>query len=33
MRLQPGPAGRDPHEAVEAVDVDPVPDVEARGEG
>jgi hypothetical protein len=33
MRLQPGPAGRDPHEAVETFDVDPVPDVDARGEG
>jgi gluconate 2-dehydrogenase subunit 3-like protein len=33
MRLQPGPAGRDPHEALEAFDVDPVPDVDARGEG
>jgi len=27
MRLQPGPAGRDPHEAVEAYDVDPVADL------
>ena len=33
MRLQPGPAGRDPHERLEAFDVDPVPDVDARGEG
>jgi hypothetical protein len=33
MRLQPGPAGRDPHEGLEAFDVDPVPDVDARGEG
>jgi hypothetical protein len=33
MRLQPGPAGREPYEAEEAFDVDPVPDVDARGEG
>ena len=33
MRLQPGPAGREPHEALEAFDIDPVPDVAARGEG
>jgi hypothetical protein len=33
MRLQPGPAGREPHEAPEAFDIDPVPDVAARGEG
>jgi hypothetical protein len=33
MRLQPGHAGRDPHESDEAFDVDPVPDVDARGEG
>ena len=33
MRLQPGPHGREPHEAVEAFDIDPVPDVAARGEG
>jgi hypothetical protein len=33
MRLQPGPAGREPDEAEEAFDVDPVPDVDARGEG
>jgi hypothetical protein len=33
MRLQPGPAGREPHEAEEAFDVDPVPDIDARGEG
>jgi hypothetical protein len=33
MRLQPGPAGREPHERLEAFDVDPVPDIDARGEG
>jgi hypothetical protein len=33
MRLQPGPQGREPHERLEAFDVDPVPDVDARGEG
>jgi hypothetical protein len=33
MRLQPGTRGREPHEAIEAFDVDPVPDVDARGEG
>jgi hypothetical protein len=33
MRLQPGLAGREPYEAEEAFDVDPVPDVDARGEG
>jgi hypothetical protein len=33
MRLQPGPAGREPHEALEAFDIDPVPDVAARGDG
>lgn len=33
MRLQPGPAGREPHEGREAFDIDPVPDVAARGEG
>jgi hypothetical protein len=33
MRLQPGRAGREPYEAEEAFDVDPVPDVDARGEG
>jgi hypothetical protein len=33
MRLAPGPNGRDPHEAIEAFDIDPVPDVAARGEG
>jgi hypothetical protein len=33
MRLQVGLAGREPHEADEAFDVDPVPDVDARGEG
>jgi hypothetical protein len=33
MRLQPGPAGREPHERPEAFDVDPVPDIDARGEG
>jgi Gluconate 2-dehydrogenase subunit 3 len=31
MRLQPGPAGREPHEAVEAFGLDPVTDVPARG--
>jgi hypothetical protein len=33
MRLQVGAHGREPHEAVEAFDIDPVPDVAARGEG
>ena len=33
MRLAPGPTGRSPYEAVEAFDIDPVPDVAARGEG
>jgi hypothetical protein len=33
MRLQPGHAGREPYEGEEAFDVDPVPDVDARGEG
>jgi hypothetical protein len=33
MRLRAGPAGREPHEALEASDVDPVPDIDARGEG
>jgi Gluconate 2-dehydrogenase subunit 3 len=33
MRLQVGHAGRDPYETDEAFDVDPVPDVDARGEG
>jgi hypothetical protein len=33
MRLQPGAAGREPHEALEAFSLDPVPDVDARGEG
>ena len=33
MRLQPGRAGREPFEAEEAFDVDPVPDIDARGEG
>jgi hypothetical protein len=33
MRLQPGPAGREPYERLEAFDVDPVPDVEVKGEG
>jgi hypothetical protein len=32
MRLQVGVHGREPHEASEAFDVDPVPDVAARGE-
>jgi Gluconate 2-dehydrogenase subunit 3 len=31
MRLQPGPAGREPHEAKEAFGLDPVSDVPARG--
>lgn len=31
MRLQPGPAGREPHEAPEAFETDPVVDVPARG--
>jgi hypothetical protein len=31
MRLQPGPAGRDPHEAIEAFGLDPVRDVPRRG--
>ena len=31
MRLQPGPAGREPHEAIEAFGLDPVVDVPARG--
>ena len=33
MRLQVGHAGREPSEADEAFEVDPVPDVDARGEG
>jgi hypothetical protein len=33
MRLQPGPNGREPHEGEEAFELDPVPDVDARGEG
>jgi hypothetical protein len=33
MRLQVGLPGREPFEAEEAFDVDPVPDVDARGEG
>jgi hypothetical protein len=33
MRLQAGAAGREPHEGEEAFDVDPVPDVDLRGEG
>jgi hypothetical protein len=33
MRLQPGRAGHEPYEAEEAFDVDPVPDIDARGEG
>jgi hypothetical protein len=33
MRLQAGRAGREPYESQEAFDVDPVPDVDARGEG
>jgi hypothetical protein len=33
MRLQPGARGRDPYEADEAFDVDPVRDVEVRGDG
>jgi hypothetical protein len=31
MRLNPGPAGREPHEAVEAFGLDPVVDVPRRG--
>jgi hypothetical protein len=31
MRLQPGPAGREPYEAEEAFGLDPVEDVPARG--
>jgi len=31
MRLQPGPPGREPHEAKEAFGLDPVSDVPARG--
>jgi hypothetical protein len=31
MRLQSGPAGRDPHEAIEAFGLDPVRDVARRG--
>jgi hypothetical protein len=31
MRLQAGPAGREPHEAVEAFGLDPVADVPRRG--
>jgi hypothetical protein len=31
MRLQPGPPGREPHEAKEAFGLDPVNDVPARG--
>ena len=31
MRLQPGPAGREPYEAEEAFGLDPVTDVPARG--
>jgi len=31
MRLQPGPPGREPHEAIEAFGLDPVSDVPARG--
>jgi Gluconate 2-dehydrogenase subunit 3 len=31
MRLQPGPAGREPYEAREAFETDPVEDVPARG--
>jgi hypothetical protein len=31
MRLQPGPPGREPHEAKEAFGLDPVQDVPARG--
>jgi hypothetical protein len=31
MRLQPGPPGREPYEAIEAFDVDPVRDVPERG--
>jgi len=31
MRLQPGPPGREPHEAIEAFGLDPVVDVPARG--
>jgi hypothetical protein len=33
MRLQPGRAGREPHEGEEAFAVDPVPDVDVQGEG
>jgi hypothetical protein len=29
MRLQPGPQGREPYEAIEAFDTDPVEDVES----
>jgi hypothetical protein len=31
MRLRPGPAGREPHEAIEAFGLDPVVDVPRRG--
>jgi hypothetical protein len=31
MRLRPGPAGRDPHEGIEAFGLDPVQDVRRRG--
>jgi hypothetical protein len=31
MRLQPGPPGREPHEAIETFGLDPVVDVPARG--
>jgi hypothetical protein len=32
MRLAPGPRGREPYEALEAVDVDPVRDTSPQGD-
>jgi hypothetical protein len=32
MRLHAGPTGREPYEALEAVDVDPVRDLPERGD-